>query len=453
MVSCAGTATFATAGVGAGKTVTVTRPDADGRGGGQLHAGDDRRRRRRRRSPARDRDADGDGGEQGVRRDDEGDAHELHADGRGRRRRGRAARARRRSPRRGVGAGKTVTVSGLTLTGAAAGNYTLATHDGDDDGGDYRGPSRRPSRSPTSHTTATTSATIVSCPVSPTMGADQVACTGTASFTTASVGAGKTVTVTRARADRAAAAANYALASTTTTTTATIQANQVAGRDESGSADHDFGAGVSLVLAASDLDGDPLTWSATNLPPGSHDQYVRGVSGTPTTARHIQRHGQRVGHVGYRAGLLRVERCVAGAPGCEHGREPVGPGCDGDTGRTHGRRCRASALPALDHGCQPGITHRRVVHAGRRPDALRAGTRYGGGAAGGRRPDSSPGARSPGILAGYGPWSTTVNVSVRSWTRPGSDHGSGGPSGPIAHANADLLLEPGHRRDLVPGFQ
>ena len=38
-----------------------------------------------------------------------------------------------------MGAGKTVTVSGLTLTGAAAGNYTLATHDGDDDGGDHGG--------------------------------------------------------------------------------------------------------------------------------------------------------------------------------------------------------------------------------------------------------------------------------------------------------------------------
>ena len=37
-----------------------------------------------------------------------------------------------------VGTGKTVTVSGLTLTGAAAGNYTLATPDGDDDGGDHR---------------------------------------------------------------------------------------------------------------------------------------------------------------------------------------------------------------------------------------------------------------------------------------------------------------------------
>ena len=36
-----------------------------------------------------------------------------------------------------VGTGKTVTVSGLTLSGAAAGNYTLASHDGDDDGGHH----------------------------------------------------------------------------------------------------------------------------------------------------------------------------------------------------------------------------------------------------------------------------------------------------------------------------
>ena len=31
-----------------------------------------------------------------------------------------------------------MTVSGLTLSGAAAGNYTLASDDGDDDGGDHR---------------------------------------------------------------------------------------------------------------------------------------------------------------------------------------------------------------------------------------------------------------------------------------------------------------------------
>ena len=38
-----------------------------------------------------------------------------------------------------VGTGKTVTASGLTLTGAAAGNYTLSSHDGDDDRGDHGG--------------------------------------------------------------------------------------------------------------------------------------------------------------------------------------------------------------------------------------------------------------------------------------------------------------------------
>ena len=38
-----------------------------------------------------------------------------------------------------VGTGKTVTVSGLALSGAAAGNYALACDDGDDDGGHHRG--------------------------------------------------------------------------------------------------------------------------------------------------------------------------------------------------------------------------------------------------------------------------------------------------------------------------
>ena len=36
-----------------------------------------------------------------------------------------------------VGTGKTVTVSGLTLTGAAAGNYVLSSTHGDDDGGHH----------------------------------------------------------------------------------------------------------------------------------------------------------------------------------------------------------------------------------------------------------------------------------------------------------------------------
>ena len=87
-----------------------------------------------------------------------------------------------------VGTGKTVTASGLTLTGAAAGNYVLASTtatttaaitaadrhavgDGREQGYD-----------------GTTAATITSCTVTGALGGDVVACTGTATFDTASRG-------------------------------------------------------------------------------------------------------------------------------------------------------------------------------------------------------------------------------------------------------------------------
>ena len=47
------------------------------------------------------------------------------------------ARARRAFDTASVGTGKTVTASGLTLTGAAAGNYVLSSTHGDDHGGDH----------------------------------------------------------------------------------------------------------------------------------------------------------------------------------------------------------------------------------------------------------------------------------------------------------------------------
>ena len=64
---------------GRGQDGDGERPDADGRGRRELHAGehdgdDDRG------DHGRDGDAGGDGGEQGVRRDDERDAHELHGE-------------------------------------------------------------------------------------------------------------------------------------------------------------------------------------------------------------------------------------------------------------------------------------------------------------------------------------------------------------------------------------
>ena len=126
-----------------------------------------------------------------------------------------------------VGTGKTVTVTGLALSGAAAGNYALSAT----------------TATTTAAITATTltpsivvagkaydgtaGATVTSCTLSGLVGGDVVSCTGdAASFDNAAVGTGKTVTVS-GLALTGAAAGNYALASTTATTTAAITAKTV----------------------------------------------------------------------------------------------------------------------------------------------------------------------------------------------------------------------------------
>ena len=60
-----------------------------------------------------------------------------------------------------VGTGKTVTVSGLTLSGAAAGNYAGDTRD--DDGGDRTAVRYAGVTVATKATTGTPSATLTSC--------------------------------------------------------------------------------------------------------------------------------------------------------------------------------------------------------------------------------------------------------------------------------------------------
>ena len=112
-----------------------------------------------------------------------------------------------------------MTVSGLTLTGADAGNYTLASTTA----------TTTASITAVSLTPAVTvankmydgtmSATLTSCTLTGVVGADVVTCTGSAAFATASVGAGKTVTVS-GLALTARTAGNYTLTSTTATTTA-----------------------------------------------------------------------------------------------------------------------------------------------------------------------------------------------------------------------------------------
>ena len=191
--------------------MTVERPHAERRGGGQLHAGGDHGDDDGEHHGG-DADADGDGGEQGLRRDAGAptasctltgvvgsDVVTLH---------GGTATFDTAS----VGTGKTVTVSGLTLSGAAAGNYTLST------------------------TTATTTADITAATLTPTVTAANKAYDGTTRrrrractltgvvgdrcrdaaraarrrSTTASVGTGKTVTVSGLTLS-GAAASNYTL--------------------------------------------------------------------------------------------------------------------------------------------------------------------------------------------------------------------------------------------------
>ena len=91
---------FDTAAVGAGKTVTATGLTLTGAAAGQLRPRRRRRRRRRRRLRRRRSRRSSTRGEQGVRRDDGRDAHELHGDGRrGRRCGGVHGHAPRSTPR------------------------------------------------------------------------------------------------------------------------------------------------------------------------------------------------------------------------------------------------------------------------------------------------------------------------------------------------------------------
>ena len=102
-------------------------------------------------------------------------------------------------------------------------------------------------------------------------------------FDSASVGNGKTVTVTNL-ALTGPAASNYALAATTITTTGAItQPNRAPVVTNPGTQSAYTGASRVLALAATDADGDALTWSAVNLPTGMAINPSSGViSGTPT---------------------------------------------------------------------------------------------------------------------------------------------------------------------------
>ena len=136
-----------------------------------------------------------------------------------------------------VGNGKPVTVTGLALSGAAAGNYALS--------------------SPTATTSAniatavltatvtaankvydgTPSATVTACTLSGAIAGDAVTCAwGPASFASASVGTGKSVTVTGITLS-GANAGDYTLSSTSATTTANIADGGADGDGDGGEQD------------------------------------------------------------------------------------------------------------------------------------------------------------------------------------------------------------------------
>ena len=128
-----------------------------------------------------------------------------------------------------VGTGKTVTATGFTLTGASAGNYSLASST-------LTTTADITAKQLTGHFTAANKeyngldgATITGRTLTGVITGDTVSLTGgTATFNTPNVGTGKTVTGTGFTLT-GTSAGNYSLASSTLTTTADITAKQLTG--------------------------------------------------------------------------------------------------------------------------------------------------------------------------------------------------------------------------------
>src|SRR5205814_1781830 len=121
-----------------------------------------------------------------------------------------------------VGNGKSVTSSSLTLGGAQSGNYALSSTNASTTA-DISAATVTPAITAANKTYDGTSSATISCTLTGVVGADVVTCSGTGSFASAAVGAGKTVTSSDV-ALSGAAAGNYALSSTSATTTASITA-------------------------------------------------------------------------------------------------------------------------------------------------------------------------------------------------------------------------------------
>src|SRR5579884_1356912 len=161
-----------------------------------------------------------------------------------------------------VGAGKTVTVSGLSISGASSGNYTLAS------------------------TSVTTSANITARTLTVTatgvnkvydgstsatailsdnrIAGDTLTFSFVASFATKTVGTGKTVTVSSITITGGADSGNYTLASTSTTTTANITSRTLTVSASASNKTYDGTTAATVSLSDDRVAGDTLTVSYTS---------------------------------------------------------------------------------------------------------------------------------------------------------------------------------------------
>ena len=199
----AASATFDTASVGTGKTVTVTGLTLDGAAAANYTL-TSATATTTADITAVSADGGGDGGEQDLRPARRARrSASCTLSGRRERRDGDAAARQRDVRHGGVGAGKTVTVSGLTLERRGGGQLHADERHGDDDGRHHGGEPDGGGDGGEQDYDGTMSATLTSCTLSGVVGGDVVTCTGgAASFATAGVGMGKTVTVERADAER-----------------------------------------------------------------------------------------------------------------------------------------------------------------------------------------------------------------------------------------------------------
>ena len=164
-----------------------------------------------------------------------------------------------------VDTGKTVIVTGITISGADAGNYALTQ------------PAPTASITPVTVTPSvtvagkpydgTTAATITASSLSGVIGSDDVnlGTSGTAAFTDKNVGTGKTVNVTGLSLS-GTTAGNYVLSATTASTTADITALTITVTAASDSKPYDgttASAGVPAITAGALASGDTAAWTQT----------------------------------------------------------------------------------------------------------------------------------------------------------------------------------------------